>query len=233
MGPRKLKTVRMRSSRRTGPAWRMPGWKWGAKQKPMPDSSMQRTTPAGPRSTTTPKASSVSAEPLVAVALRLPCLHTRAPPPAATSAAAVETLKAATRRWGLPPVPHVSMTSPETGSGSAASSMAAKSPQSSSCDAPFVRRATRKALICEGRGPQQLQAHVRRFHGHLGGVVLGHREVRHPLIGELPLVGQGRGPVGEQAGGLDLGGQLGDLPLDALEVGDRLAEGGALLDVLG
>ena len=39
--------------------------------------------------------------------------------------------------------------------------------------------------------------------------------------------------VGEQAGRLDVDGHLGDLPLDALEVGDGLAEGLALLHVLG
>ena len=34
-----------------------------------------------------------------------------------------------------------------------------------------------------------------------------------------------RGAPGEQAGGLDLGGEVGDLRLDRLELGDRLAEG--------
>ena len=49
----------------------------------------------------------------------------------------------------------------------------------------------------------------------------------------LPCVGQDGGPVGQQAGRLDVDGALGDLPLDALEVGDGLAEGGPLLHVLG
>jgi hypothetical protein len=58
-------------------------------------------------------------------------------------------LNAAILRCGLPPVPHVSIKSPSTGNGSAASSMAASSPHISSCDAPFIRRATRKPLICD------------------------------------------------------------------------------------
>src|SRR5437763_6565094 len=116
----------------------------------MPDASTHRPTPTGSRSITTPRASRVSAEPLGAVALRLPCLQTWAPAPAATKAAAVDTLKAATRRCGLPPVPHVSIRSPVIGSGSAASSMAASNPHSSSWVGRFMRSAIRKAAIWAG-----------------------------------------------------------------------------------
>ena len=49
----------------------------------------------------------------------------------------------------------------------------------------------------------------------------------------LPCVGQDRGSIRQQAGGLDVDGALGDLPLDPLEVRDGLAEGGPLLHVVG
>ncbi len=49
----------------------------------------------------------------------------------------------------------------------------------------------------------------------------------------LPASAQARGPVGQQTRRLDVDRALRDLPLDPLEVGDRLAERGALLDVLG
>ena len=54
---------------------------------------MQRLTPSGSRSICTPSASSRSAEPERLVLERLPCLATAQPAAAATSAAAVETLK--------------------------------------------------------------------------------------------------------------------------------------------
>ncbi len=94
------------SSRRVGPAWRMAGWKRGAKQKPMPASSTQRATPSGPRSITTPSASSTSAVPQLDEAARLPCLQTFAPAPATTSAASVDTLMVWARS---PPVPTMSI----------------------------------------------------------------------------------------------------------------------------
>jgi hypothetical protein len=80
---------------------------------------------------------------------------------------------------------------------------------------------------------EQLERHVRGANRQLGGVVLRHRQVRHPLLGVAPLVGVGGRPVGEQAGGLDVDRELGDLPLDALEVGDGAGEGLPLLHVLG
>ena len=69
------------------------GWKRGAKQKPMPASSTQRGHPGrargrwrrrGPRAGRPSRTADDAA--------RLPCLHTRAPAPAATNAAMVETL---------------------------------------------------------------------------------------------------------------------------------------------
>ena len=86
----------------------------------------------------------------------------------------------------------------------------------------------RVVLHVPGR-PEQLHGQARGPHGQLGGVVLGHRQVGHVLLGELALVGQPRRAVGEEPGRLDVHGHLGDLPLDALEVGDGLAERLALL----
>jgi hypothetical protein len=64
-----------------------------ANMKPKPTSSMQRPTSSGESSMSTPSASSRSAEPQRLVLERLPCLATAQPAPAATRAAAVETLK--------------------------------------------------------------------------------------------------------------------------------------------
>ena len=102
----------MPNSLRTGPANRMAGWKRGAKQKPMPTSSMHRATPFGPRSTTTPRASSTSAAPTADEEARPPCLHTLAPVAATTRAAMVDTLMLRSRS---PPVPQVSTTSMPAG----------------------------------------------------------------------------------------------------------------------
>ena len=79
---------------------------------------------------------------------------------------------------------------------------------------------------------EHLQRLARDLHRDLARVVLRHREERHVLLRVLAFVGHGRGAVREQARRFDLGRELGDLPLDALHVGDRLAERGALLHVL-
>ncbi len=95
----------------------------------------------------TPSASSRSAEPHLLVLERLPCLATAQPAPAATSAAAVETLKVE----GPPPVPAVSTRSPrllETGVASAR--IVRASPTSSGTVSPFARRAIRKAPVWTG-----------------------------------------------------------------------------------
>ena len=110
-----MKTVGMPSSLRTGAANRMAGWKRGAKQNPMPTSSMQRATPTGPRSATTPSASRTSAAPTAEDEARPPCLQTLEPVAATTRAAMVETLMLRSRS---PPVPHVSTRSVPGGTGS-------------------------------------------------------------------------------------------------------------------
>ena len=106
-GPRKLKTVGTRSSRRTGAAFPAAGWNTGANMKPMPASARHRCTPPASRSILTPSASSTSAEPQCDDAARLPCLATGTPAPATTIAATVEMLNVLLRS---PPVPQVSTT---------------------------------------------------------------------------------------------------------------------------
>src|SRR2546429_310548 len=90
----------------------------------------------------------------------------------------------------------------------------------------------RRMVLHVPRGAQHLQGFPGHLHRQLGGVVLRHRQERDVLLGELAAVRHPRGAVGEQPRGLDLGGELRDLPLDALEVGDRLPERLALLHVL-
>src|ERR1700733_3927068 len=99
---------------------------------------------------------------------------------------------------------------------------------------------TRVAVVQLGRvlfhipgGTEQLHRESGGLHGDLGGVVLTHREHRYVLLGVAALVGQPRAAVRQESGRLDLGGALGDLPLDALELGNRLAERRAVLHVLG
>ena len=104
-GPRKLNVVGVPSWLRTGAAKRIAGWNRWAKQNPMPTSRTQRATPSGPRSMTTPSASSTSTDPHFDDAARPPCLATRAPAAAVTTAAMVDTL---TVPAPSPPVPHVS-----------------------------------------------------------------------------------------------------------------------------
>ena len=111
----------------------MAGWYRGAKQKPIPTSSMQRATEAGGRVISTPSASSTSADPVRDEAARPPCLHTGTPAPATIRAAMVETLMVPARS---PPVPQVSTSrwqgQSATGTVSATSSMASNMPVSSS-----------------------------------------------------------------------------------------------------
>ena len=132
----------MPSSLRTGAAWRMAGWKAGANMKPIPTSSMHRWTPSGPRSITTPKASSTSALPQDPETARLPCLATLSPAAAATKAAAVDTLKL---HLPSPPVPAVSTSVPTTSTFSAFSRITVAMPAISSGVSPLARRAARNA----------------------------------------------------------------------------------------
>ena len=142
-GPRKLKTVRTASALRTGTTCRIAWWWSGANMKPKPAPSMQSATCSGPRSIRAPSASSTSAEPQRLVAERLPCLATRQPAPAATSAAVVDTLKVGRP----PPVPAVSTRPSPASTGTASSRIARASPVISSTVSPLVRRAIRNAAV--------------------------------------------------------------------------------------
>src|SRR4051794_23091552 len=113
--------------------------------KPKPASRMHAATASGPRSMRAPSASSRSALPLSEVALRLPCLATAHPAPAAISAAVVETLKVGRP----PPVPAVSSRSSRPHSTRVASARIVRaSPASSASVSPLARRAMRKPAIC-------------------------------------------------------------------------------------
>jgi hypothetical protein len=142
-----LKIVRTPSALRAGITWAMAAWWRGANMKPKPTSSMQRPTSSASSSMLTPSASSRSAEPHLLVLERLPCLATAQPAPAATRAAAVETLKVE----GPPPVPAVSTRlarSLETGVASAR--IVRAKPTSSGTVSPLARRAIRKAPVWIG-----------------------------------------------------------------------------------
>ena len=127
--------------------WRMAGWKTGAKQKVMPSRLPASAAAAAGRSMTTPRASSMSADPLWEEAARLPCLATRAPAAAATTAAIVEMLTVCERS---PPVPQVSTTGPSMSSGTLAFIMPVTRPDTSRAVSPLARRATRKAAVLAG-----------------------------------------------------------------------------------
>ena len=144
-GPSTLNSVRTPSSRRTGMTWAIAGWSMGANRKAMPTSSRQRPSASVSPESCTPRASSTSAEPERLDTARLPCLATRAPPAAATRAAAVEMLKVPRPS---PPVPQVSIT-PELvcGTPAARARIARAAPAISPTDSPFAASATRNALF--------------------------------------------------------------------------------------
>ena len=131
--------------------WRIAGWKTGAKQKVIPSRRPASAAAAAGRSMTTPRASSMSADPLCEDAARLPCLATRAPAAAAMIAAIVEMFTVCDRS---PPVPHVSTTGPSTASGIPAFIMPVTRPDTSLDVSPLARRATRKAAVLAAGAPR-------------------------------------------------------------------------------
>lgn len=107
-GPSTLKMVRVFRALRTGMAWRMALWYWGANRKQTFSSSRQRRAMAGLISRRTPNLSSRSEDPVLEETLRLPCLATLMPHSAPTSADRVETLMVCRPS---PPVPTISQKS--------------------------------------------------------------------------------------------------------------------------
>ncbi len=143
-----LNTVGTPSSRRTPIACFIALCSPGAKRNPIPASRMHLSTTSGVASMLTPSSCSTSALPQWLVALRLPCLATGTPAPAATSAAQVEMLNVP---LPVPPVPQVSTTSsPSTRIGVAASRMAFAQPAISGTVSPLTCSATRNPAICAG-----------------------------------------------------------------------------------
>ena len=141
--------VRVPSSRRGPPAWRVAAWNTGANMKPMRASLRHRSTTSTGASMTTPRASSTSAEPARDDSARLPCLATVAPAAAATIAARVDTL---TVPEPSPPVPQVSTARSRSAQviGSARARIALAAPAISSAVSPFMRRAMSRPPICAG-----------------------------------------------------------------------------------
>jgi hypothetical protein len=107
-------------------------------------------------STRTPNASSTSADPLREVAARFPCLATRAPAAAATTAAAVEMLNASKPS---PPVPQVSTIrvgrcSPWANTGAACRRITAAKPASSiTCTGRWFSACSSRTISCVSTRP--------------------------------------------------------------------------------
>lgn len=154
IGPSRLNTSGIPTSRRAGAAKRNAGWNRGAKQNPRPTSFTQRATPSGDSSMATPRASRTSAVPHFDEAARAPCLQTGTPAPAVTMAAMVDTLIECDRS---PPVPTMSTadarSSSSSGTSSPAASTASSRPDSSSAVSPLMRSATVRAISCAGVAP--------------------------------------------------------------------------------
>ena len=104
-GPNILKIVGVPNSFRAAAAFFIAGWKFGAKQNPIPIWLTDSATNFPSKLIATPKASNKSAEPHLLVAARFPCLTTTAPAAAATIAAVVEILMVF---MPSPPVPTIS-----------------------------------------------------------------------------------------------------------------------------
>src|SRR5207249_2532208 len=155
-GPSRFSTDGTASSRRTGPACFMAGWKVGANRNVRHASRSTRAAAAASSVMGTPSASSTSAEPHFEVKERLPCFATDAPAPAATNAAAVEMLKVETVP---PPVPQVSTRwGPSATTRTMASRNARAAPATSSGVSPFTRSPMSSAPICAGVASPRITA---------------------------------------------------------------------------
>ena len=138
-GPNRLKTVRVPSSVRGGPTWRIAGWCIGAIMKQMPAWSSARCATAGPPSTLMPIWVSASAAPDFDDRFRLPCLATGTPAPATTKAVAVEMFSVP---LPSPPVPTMSIAP----SGAVTRFMRARMARAAAAISSTVSPRTRKAI---------------------------------------------------------------------------------------
>jgi len=123
----------------------------GGEAEADPTSSMQRATPSGARSMTTPSASSTSADPHCDDAARLPCLPPG--PPRRPPRGQPWSTRSRCRR-GRPRLPQVSITSATSGTGtfSENSHMVRTSAASSDGLSPLARSATANPAICASGG---------------------------------------------------------------------------------
>ena len=111
----------------------------------MPVRSRISATACGFSVSCNPSAPSTSEDPDAELAALLPCLTTGIPLAPMMIAAVVETFTVPIRS---PPVPTMSSTSEETGSGTAASRIASRKPTISSIVSPFARSPIRKPASC-------------------------------------------------------------------------------------
>ena len=146
-GPSTLNTQGTPKAERTGPTNRMAGWNTLANANVMPTSSPISATACGLRSSGNPNASRQSAAPHLDDAARLPCLTIFTPAAAATTEPIVDRFTVAAPS---PPVPTISVVSPETASGTACDTIASAAPRTSSAVSPSSCCAARTAPTAAG-----------------------------------------------------------------------------------
>jgi len=135
------------ASRLVGPAWRIPGWKFGAWRKQKSSSRREAAASSIDCSAVTPNAAMTSELPDAEVTARFPCLATGTPAAATTRAAAVEMLKV---ECTSPPVPQVSTVPSGAGTASTRFRIARTKPVSSSTVSPRIRMPTSSAASWAG-----------------------------------------------------------------------------------
>ena len=145
---------------RVGVAWRMAGWKFGAKRNAKPYSVRAAEADVASWSMRMPRASSTSAEPDLEVIARLPCLATGTPAAATTSADAVEMLNVP---LPSPPVPTTSTVPSGASTRTTRSRIAVAKPASSSTVSPRIRRPISRAASWAGVASPSITAPIARL----------------------------------------------------------------------
>ena len=146
-GPRKLKVVGIAKSLRIGATNLIAGWKTGAKKKVIPAFSNTEATCSAERSRRMPSFSSISEEPVLPEADRLPCFRTGIPVAATKTEAMLDMFTVPSKS---PPVPTISTASFPVSSLSELVSMASTKPESSTTLSPLRRNPTKNASINPG-----------------------------------------------------------------------------------